>query len=653
VSEHNDEIDEPSSVSAHGVAFGRYQLLRKIATGGMAQLYLAHIKGEADFTKLCVVKKILPHLGEQKRFVEMFLDEARIAATLNHPNIVQIYDLGKVKSAYFIAMEYIQGEDLSHLAKRAVTQNRSLPVELCCRIIADLCAGLHYAHESRDQDNKPLNLVHRDVSPQNVLVTYDGQIKIVDFGIAKAANKVSHTRTGTVMGKAAYMSPEQCLGKELDRRSDVFSVGILLHELLVLKRLFKRENELLTMRAITEEDAAAPSQIRLNLSPKLDAIVAKALHRDREQRYASCQQLRAALEQFIVESAQPATSMELSGLLQSLFPDHVERRTRAHESGSLSEVIRALPSTGVRDLGTPSALLSSTMTETESRLLKKAPASRRRLLWAFLAVFVLSLGAVVGFAYKMLQPSFGHAVITSTPAGARIVLDQREYGVTPLAIDDLMLEHAYQLELSASGFIPHHENLYLSADLPSREVSIVMQARPQAAFGTIVVETRPPGAKVFLDGKDSHQVTPARLPDLAADLEYEVRMVLDGYHEAKRRVLLRSGAEQQVTLTLDKQVDRTKPRNPRGNKSSEKDNDPVDVDVKPQPIGSGFLTLRTTPWTRVSFGQLDLGETPLFKVELPAGTVKLRLVNKAKQIDRVISVEIEADKVVNVDRKLE
>ncbi|HYV46221.1 MAG TPA: serine/threonine-protein kinase, partial [Myxococcaceae bacterium] len=196
--------------------YGSYQLIKRLATGGMAQIYLARQKGPEGFEKLMVVKRILPHLAENADFVRMFLDEARIAARLSHPNIVQIFNLGAQDDSYFIAMEYIHGEDVRRVWKRSEQKGTVMPTNLVCRVIMEACSGLDYAHKKADQNGKPLGIVHRDVSPQNILVTFEGGVKVVDFGIAKAADQAVVTRSGVLKGKYSYMSPEQALGKKLD-----------------------------------------------------------------------------------------------------------------------------------------------------------------------------------------------------------------------------------------------------------------------------------------------------------------------------------------------------------------------------------------------------------------------------------------------------
>ena len=659
---NSDENKTTTRLDQQGVPFGRYRLLRKIATGGMAQLYLASISGAANFQKFCVIKKILPHLAEQKRFVDMFLDEARIAAGLSHPNIVSIFDLGQVGQAYFIAMEYIAGEDLAHLIGQAKNPRQHLPIELCAKMAADICAGLHYAHEQSDSAGHPLNIVHRDVSPQNILLTYEGQIKIVDFGIAKAANKVAHTRTGAIMGKAAYMSPEQCLGQDLDRRSDVFAVGVLLHELLSLQRLYKRPSELLTLRAITEEDAPAIASLRPQIPEILNEIVATALQRDKSKRYDSCLQMRSALEHFIADFGVPATSLELGDLLEQHFPGHAKKRKRIHEAGSLSEVIMALPDAGLPDLGTPSVQSANmlTLTDTASSSGTIARPKKRSFptlfaLGLLLIIGVLAIGSVWILSPKKTTTAVktGSLVITSEPHQAQVRLDGKLRGHCPMTLSHLQLGQAYRLELSASGFQTHRANLYLDKQRPNVEQHIALQAEIKNQQTSLQVESSPIGASIFIDNQDTGQQSPCLIADLAPGLEHEIRVSLKGYKVERRRFMPRAGETTVIKLQLEKL---SQPKNSvvtRRRTHTKQPNIPIaDPAVLNKKSGFGFLNLRTEPWTQVFDGAVELGETPLFKIKLSVGKHRLRVRNKNKNIDSVVVVSIEKDKVTTLSKKL-
>ncbi|HEY4219847.1 MAG TPA: protein kinase, partial [Myxococcota bacterium] len=308
--------------------YGDFELLRLIATGGMAEIYLAKHDSFGGFTRTVVVKRMLPQLAVRPDFVQMFLDEGKLAANLNHENIVKVFDLGEVEHGYFIAMEFVDGPHLGSLFAHSLRMRKPLPIELCCYIVARAADGLHYAHEQNDPaTGQQLNLVHRDISPQNVLVSRQGDVKVTDFGVAKASTQQTKTRTGIIKGKVAYMSPEQCLGEVVDRRTDVFALGIVLYELLTRRRLFRDKSDLLIMQKITGEDVAAPSSVNKELdaaydAATLDAICQKALARARDQRYADAGELAEALDVWL--AARPKAVDQRTALARWLEQNAIE-----------------------------------------------------------------------------------------------------------------------------------------------------------------------------------------------------------------------------------------------------------------------------------------------------------------------------------------
>jgi serine/threonine protein kinase len=304
--------------------FGKYRLIRRLAAGGMAEIFLARQEGMEGFRKELVIKRILPIHADNDELIEMFLDEARIAATLNHPNIVQIFDLGKCDGEYFIAMEYVHGQDLRKIAERGLAVGNFLPLRHAVRIIADAAAGLHYAHNQVDSDGAPMGIVHRDISPQNIIVSFDGVVKILDFGIAKAANKIVTTRHGQLKGKYAYMSPEQCNGLEVDHRSDIFALGTLLYELTVCTRLFKGDTDIQTIKNVSEARITPPSQVRPGFPRDLEEIILKALAVDLNERYASGRALQQALEDFLGNHRMKTGGLQLANYMHEIFPDKQE-----------------------------------------------------------------------------------------------------------------------------------------------------------------------------------------------------------------------------------------------------------------------------------------------------------------------------------------
>ncbi|MEM9453937.1 MAG: protein kinase [Myxococcota bacterium] len=316
---------------------GKYQLLRRIATGGMAELFLARATAIHGFEKLVVLKRILPQHAESEDFIRMFLAEARLAATLHHPNIVQVYDIGEEGTTYFFTMEYVQGQDLRRLVRAARKAQKALPLEHILHIVMGVAAGLNHAHEKIGLDGRPLGIVHRDVSPSNVLVTYEGGVKIVDFGIAKAATAQTATIAGTLKGKIPYMSPEQCRGEAVDRRSDIFSIGTLLWELTTGSRLFTGENEFSIINRVAAGDVPPPSSVREDYPPELEAIVMRALQADRELRYPSAQDLQIDLEDFAREARLPVSSARMAKFMRGLFSEEIRQATLQLQSDRLDE----------------------------------------------------------------------------------------------------------------------------------------------------------------------------------------------------------------------------------------------------------------------------------------------------------------------------
>ncbi|AFE09880.1 serine/threonine protein kinase [Corallococcus coralloides DSM 2259] len=299
---------------------GKYQLVRKLASGGMAEVFLAKAAGPRGFEKTLVLKRILPHLAEDEAFVEMFLGEAQLAARLDHPNVVQIFDFGEVDGSYFLAMEYIDGPTLRRLIKRSAELKQPLPPGVCAKMVAAAAEGLAFAHELADPETgAPLGLVHRDISPENVLVSRQGAVKVVDFGIAKVAGQSHRTATGVVKGKVAYMPPEQLQARPMDGRVDVYALGIVLYELLTGKRPFDATTDVSMMQAILFEPFVPAVQRRPDLPESMQRILEKALAKDREQRYPDCRAFQADLERFVLSLGEPVGAYQISRLVAQVM----------------------------------------------------------------------------------------------------------------------------------------------------------------------------------------------------------------------------------------------------------------------------------------------------------------------------------------------
>jgi serine/threonine-protein kinase len=329
----------PAPELVEAQSFGKYSLVAKLATGGMAEIFLARLQGAAGFHKLVCVKRILPHLAKDQQLVSMFLSEARIAAQISHPNVCSVFELGEIDGRYFIAMEYLEGVPFSCFRRRDIYPGEPDP-GLIAGLGLQACEGLHHAHQLKRSDGQPMEVVHRDVSANNLFATVDGVAKVLDFGIAKVQDASVRTSTGSVKGTYAYMAPEQLRGEKLDRRTDVFALGTVLWELFARTHLFKRETDFLTFQAITSDPIPDVCELRPDVPPELGEVIAKALSRDRELRYPTARAMGEALAKSVAAIGGPwsasAISDEISRAFESRLADQRRLIRIAREGGALS-----------------------------------------------------------------------------------------------------------------------------------------------------------------------------------------------------------------------------------------------------------------------------------------------------------------------------
>ncbi|MDE3033209.1 MAG: protein kinase [Acidobacteriota bacterium] len=337
--------------------YGNYYLLEKIAVGGMAELFKAQQRGVQGFQKIVAIKRILPHFSDNEDFVTMFIDEAKLAAQLTHPNIAQIFDLGKAGSSYYIAMEYVNGRDLRTLLKRVREYGMPFPEQVAAFVVMKVAAALDYAHRKRGFDDRELKLVHRDISPQNILLSTEGAVKLVDFGIAKAASKASHTVAGALKGKLLYMSPEQATGQPLDNRSDLYSLGLVLFELVTGERCFQADSELGVLEKVRLGRVADLQALKPSISKEMAAIVNRALQKNVEHRYPSARFLERDLREFLQRQGTPITEHDVAEYVDALLtgpPDRLEALVAARfpQVASLSSGAHRVPSAGTGETAT-------------------------------------------------------------------------------------------------------------------------------------------------------------------------------------------------------------------------------------------------------------------------------------------------------------
>jgi serine/threonine protein kinase len=311
----------PAVAAAAGLPsrLGKYELLMPLAAGGMARIYIGRSTGIGAFERHVVLKMITPERANDQTTINMFLDEARLAASLNHQNVAQVFEVGEDQGVHYLAMEYVHGQDLRAVLAKAGSGGTRIPLELALTVVAGAASGLNHAHERRGPDGVPLGIVHRDVSPSNIMIGYDGAVKLLDFGIAKATSRSVETQSGIIKGKFAYMAPEQCRGRDVDRRSDVFSLGIILYEISTQHRCFRADSDFDTMHRIVTGDVVRPTRLVQGYPQALEAIVMKALAIDAAQRYQSAGALLEALEAFAVSSRMSLSTMGLGRFMRDMF----------------------------------------------------------------------------------------------------------------------------------------------------------------------------------------------------------------------------------------------------------------------------------------------------------------------------------------------
>jgi serine/threonine-protein kinase len=520
--------------------FGRYTLVRKLATGGMAEVFLANADGPMGFQKKCVVKRILPHFSDDQGFVEMFLAEARLAAELNHPNLVQIFDFGEVDGQYFIAMEFIDGPNLRILNREVRVVQGPMPMPLAARILTLAAEGLHFAHELKDERGQPINLVHRDISPDNILVSRQGTVKVVDFGIAKAANQPHLTKSGMIKGKLAYMPPEQMAREPLDRRADIYALGIVLYELVCGGMPFDATSEVSIIQALMSSNPLQrASDLRPDVDRELDGIIAKCLAKNRADRYPSCRELQHDLEKYIVNSGAVIAPGDISHLVEQTMADSLAQTspetpmpsdngldmTAPRHSTSRDNKPLAKPIQLIDDKPAPRTTTNSSgMSSTQMRPVEDLPAPRSRtplFVGVGVAITLLAATAVV-VALKSNPPTPVPQAIDAGPAKV-------EAPVVPVPV--AVIDAGPAVVVDAGLPVEEHD-----AGAPVIDAGPAVVVAPVALVGRLDLRVRP-HALVTIDGKD------------LGDTPIDVQVLKVGPHKVKL-----TNPELNKTVVLDVKI---------------------------------------------------------------------------------------------------
>lgn len=561
---------------------GKYDIVRRIAVGGMGEIFLARQFGLEGFDRLVILKTLLPDLAQDEEAVRSFLDEARIAATLNHPNIVGIYEVGVWEGLHFIAMEYISGETISGLLSAAHKTKQTVPPLVSARIIRDAAAGLSHAHEATSIDGSPLGIIHRDVSPQNIMVREDGVAKVVDFGIARAANRLARTSTGAVKGKVGYMAPEQLQGRELSARTDQYALGVVLWEMLVQRRRIERSDDpMRAIHTIVYNDIEPPGNHRRGIPPELDAIVQRMAARDPEQRYPDCKAVVLALEEVIESQEQSTRETDVAGVLSALAGEAVKARKENVTPSGQSFFLESSKS----DVKRPSAGAEGTTAVVD------AVRPKRRWLGATLSL-AIAAGILAGLVWTfspqifdggapsatVAQPEVQAAVtpapapdpvvatlrVESTPDGATVRSGSLVLGTTPLVTTQLAPNAHHVLEIDKKGFQPKSLEVELGQGdqapvqveleaLPEPKARPKPRSRPAptaavAADGYLTLETVP-WTQVSIDGKPYGLTTLVRVKLPAG--KHQLRMTNEGAGiDETRLVTIPAGKTRKMKIDL-------------------------------------------------------------------------------------------------------
>ena len=556
-------------------AVGKYRLIAELGSGGMANVYLAVMRGRNDFNKLVVLKSPREVVTEDPTMLTMFLDEARLAARLNHRNVVQTYEIIEESGRDIIVMEYLEGQTLNEILLRGRRTNNALPLDLHLRIIVEALNGLHYAHELKDYDGRPLELVHRDVSPHNIFVTFDGEVKVLDFGIAKAAISSHVTQAGTFKGKVRYMPPEQFAGEGIDRRADVFALGAVLWEAAVGKKLWTGVSDADVLTNVVNGAIPAPRDVNPEVDERLDAIVRRALAPERTKRYATCRELQTDLEK-LLEAMGGGSLNDAATHVSKLFSETRAARQRIIESqlrivANKGDGSDSIPGDPPRPIALKLPVGEIGLTPSQNELRPAAAATpespstvRRRALW--LGLVALGLLGFVFVAARQGQNAVNvpptpsapatNAQTTSEPAGsaepqpaptsrrelnlsistkpveARLYLDERDVGSTPFQGTFPRDGASHALRIEANGYRTETMNLVFDSD---KQLAILLEKRASSGSGARAKPTAP-ATSSRTTGTSSGATTAPSAPEAKPTSPTETRPPTSGPKRPERPI---------------------------------------------------------------------------------------------------------------------
>ena len=621
--------------------FGKYYLLELINVGGMAEVFKAKMFGVEGFEKIVAIKRILPEVAEDAEFIKMFVDEAKIAVKLQHPNVVQIFELGKIDGSYFIAMELINGKDIKTIRKRLKRVDLLMPVEQSAYIISQVCEGLDYAHRKTDEKMNPLNIVHRDISPQNMIVSYEGTVKLIDFGIAKAKSKSTKTQVGMLKGKFSYMSPEQVSGQPIDRRSDIFSLGVVFFEMLTGKRLFLGKNDVETLEKIRKAEVLPPSVFNSAVPPELDRIVLKALARDREERYQWASEFAEDLKKFSYSSGKIFTRQDMMNFMSEFFADELEEETAKLEEYQKIKKPVDMP---LREASQPSRS-DGNQSDDEKSVIHQSSSSKK------LALVLAAVLVVLGFAIALLVVFGGSKkdstslIIDSNEKKTVVILDEntmyQKRCETPCVIDGI-LAGQHEISFTKTGFVDVKESIFLSKG--ERFEKFVKMYRVGEQKTMITVKSDPDGAVLYINDKKVQEMTPTVVNDIPVGLDIVVRVEKHGYFPYEENIgKVPANTNKEVSVILNPMKNSVSQKNRKKETPSSKT-----VSESGEPA---YITVNSSPWANIYIDGKLIGSTPISQHKLPAGNYKVQFKTK-NGIEKTIPVELKPGETKRIIEEL-
>lgn len=666
-------------MSFKSIIYGKYLLLDRIAVGGMAEVFKAKTFGVHGFERLLVIKRILPHLTQDQEFIEMFIDEAKIAVELTHANICQVSDLGKIDNNYFIAMEYINGKDLRAILKKSFTSKNPIGIASSVYIMLEALKGLDYAHQKTDSGTgKPLQLIHRDISPQNIMISYHGEIKIVDFGIAKTESKVHRTQAGVLKGKFGYMSPEQASGRDLDQRTDLFSLAIIFFEMLSGRRLFHYDTDFKTLDAIKKCHIPSIRKYNPDVSPELETILFKALAKDPDDRLDSAHAFQSALSREFYTQFPDFTVKTLSSYLQDIFKaEIIEEQEAIKRSMDMvsPQLIEKVEEAGKADneSTSPSARLSGSFNNTQSKILS-TNGSRNFLsrifdmLARFWKVLVILLGLIFVFYFlfssnknkrnnapspqETAQTLNQTVLITSQPPGAALRIEQKTLGVTPLKVE-LEPGQVYELSLSLNDYEDFNDQILIRENQDTLSYEL---RKMEPLEVSIFVDSVPQGADILINGEPIGKKTPSTLNNMPTKQQLSLSLEKVGFKPAAQNIYVTQPL-QEFFFNLEKQLSSLKINISPSSADIRLDGEKVgrvienlesgknyelsfsapgyhstqktitlesavtevDIELRKRVVSTGYINISAIPWANVIIDGKKVGTTPILNLKLNVG----------------------------------